>query len=214
MVGVESRICRWRMLLHGSRARPGRRHVERGGDGAIHELGHPHEGSGLSGYSPDEPGAFLNSSRRSSSRKFIPHYPLSFSSPVPFLTTIRQPLLITNYSSLITKPHYVCMCICFCFCMCICVCMCACVRVRVRVRVCVCVCVCMCACACARVRVQEVIDDVSLNALEAVRQNHGHCLEGALLGAYILGLHGSVACPPHAWHFKPLKALNCFDQRA
>ena len=137
MVGVESRICRWWMLLHGSRARPGRRHVERGGDGAIHELGHPHEGSGLSGYSPDEPGAFLNSSRRSSSRKFIPHYPhyphysfltilsiltihsslsslsslfiphypLSFSSPVPFLTTIRQPLLITSYSSLITKPH-------------------------------------------------------------------------------------------------------------
>lgn len=32
--------------------------------------------------------------------------------------------------------------------------------------------------------------DVSLSALECVRQNHGHCLEGAILGAYILGLHG------------------------
>ena len=23
-----------------------------------------------------------------------------------------------------------------------------------------------------------------------VRQNHGHCLEGALVGAYVLGMHG------------------------
>ena len=37
---------------------------------------------------------------------------------------------------------------------------------------------------------QEVDADVSLSALECVRQNHGHCLEGAILGAYILGLHG------------------------
>jgi len=70
----------------------------------------------------------------------------------------------------------------------------------------------MCECVCVRVlvrvRVQEVIDDVSLNALEAVRQNHGHCLEGALLGAYILGLHGSVACPPRTWPFKRLKAFE------
>jgi hypothetical protein len=37
---------------------------------------------------------------------------------------------------------------------------------------------------------QEVDADVSLSALECVRQNHAHCLEGALLGAYILGMHG------------------------
>ncbi|EKX38224.1 hypothetical protein GUITHDRAFT_115567 [Guillardia theta CCMP2712] len=39
----------------------------------------------------------------------------------------------------------------------------------------------------------EVDKDVSLSALECVRQNHAHCLEGALLGAYILSLHGFPA---------------------
>ena len=29
---------------------------------------------------------------------------------------------------------------------------------------------------------QEVEKDVSLSALESVRQNHAHCLEGGLLG--------------------------------
>lgn len=29
-----------------------------------------------------------------------------------------------------------------------------------------------------------------LRTVHAVRQNHAHCLEGAMLGAYILGRHG------------------------
>ncbi len=29
-------------------------------------------------------------------------------------------------------------------------------------------------------------------AAAQVRQNHGHCLEGALVGAYVLGLHGQA----------------------
>lgn len=49
---------------------------------------------------------------------------------------------------------------------------------------------------------------VSLSALEAVRQNHAHCLEGAILGAYILGLHGYgslVLTPPdRAYRHLPL----------
>ena len=59
----------------------------------------------------------------------------------------------------------------------------------------------------------EVDKDVSLSALECVRvyfmvakfgmggqvrQNHAHCLEGALLGAYILSLHGLV-CISRCW---------------
>jgi hypothetical protein len=40
----------------------------------------------------------------------------------------------------------------------------------------------------------EVADDTCLSVLESVRQNHGHCIEGAMLGAYILSLHGH---PPY-----------------
>lgn len=36
----------------------------------------------------------------------------------------------------------------------------------------------------------EAEDDTCLSALEAVRQNHAHCIEAAMLGAYILSLHG------------------------
>ena len=36
----------------------------------------------------------------------------------------------------------------------------------------------------------EIVDDTCLSPLEALRQNHGHCIEGAMLGAYILSLHG------------------------
>eukprot|EP00035_Acanthoeca_spectabilis_P027955 m.468580 g.468580 ORF g.468580 m.468580 type:complete len:758 (-) comp27577_c0_seq1:70-2343(-) len=32
--------------------------------------------------------------------------------------------------------------------------------------------------------------DTCLSALEAVRQNHAHCIEAAMLGAYVLSLHG------------------------
>ncbi len=40
----------------------------------------------------------------------------------------------------------------------------------------------------------ETEDDTCLSALEATRQNCGHCVEGAMLGAYILSLHGH---PPY-----------------
>lgn len=40
----------------------------------------------------------------------------------------------------------------------------------------------------------EVQDDTCLSALESVRQNQAHCIEGAMLGAYILSLHGH---PPY-----------------
>jgi len=36
----------------------------------------------------------------------------------------------------------------------------------------------------------EVAEETYLSALETLRQNHGHCVEGAMLGAYILSLHG------------------------
>lgn len=36
----------------------------------------------------------------------------------------------------------------------------------------------------------ETEDDTCLSALEAVRQNCAHCIEGAMLGAFILSLHG------------------------
>ena len=36
----------------------------------------------------------------------------------------------------------------------------------------------------------EAEDDTCLSAIEAVRQNHAHCIEAAMLGAYILSLHG------------------------
>eukprot|EP00750_Incisomonas_marina_P013617 INCI17511.2.p1 GENE.INCI17511.2~~INCI17511.2.p1 ORF type:complete len:815 (-),score=115.56 INCI17511.2:472-2916(-) len=37
---------------------------------------------------------------------------------------------------------------------------------------------------------QEIIDDVCLSPIDVVRQNHAHCIEGAMLGAFILSLHG------------------------
>ena len=40
----------------------------------------------------------------------------------------------------------------------------------------------------------ETEDDTCLSALEATRQNCGHCIEGAMVGAYILSLHGH---PPY-----------------
>jgi hypothetical protein len=40
----------------------------------------------------------------------------------------------------------------------------------------------------------EVQDETFLSAVETLRQNHGHCVEGAMLGAYILSLHGH---PPY-----------------
>jgi hypothetical protein len=40
----------------------------------------------------------------------------------------------------------------------------------------------------------EVQDETNFSALETLRQNHGHCVEGAMLGAYILSLHGH---PPY-----------------
>merc|ERR1712224_459446 len=40
----------------------------------------------------------------------------------------------------------------------------------------------------------EVQDETLFSALETLRQNHGHCIEGAMLGAYILSLHGH---PPY-----------------
>ena len=40
----------------------------------------------------------------------------------------------------------------------------------------------------------ETEDDTCLSALEATRQNCGHCIEGAMLGAFILSLHGH---PPY-----------------
>jgi len=36
----------------------------------------------------------------------------------------------------------------------------------------------------------EVVDDTCLSPLESLRQNHQHCIEGAMLAAYILSLHG------------------------
>jgi len=36
----------------------------------------------------------------------------------------------------------------------------------------------------------EVADETNYSALETLRQNHGHCIEGAQLGAYILSLNG------------------------
>jgi len=36
----------------------------------------------------------------------------------------------------------------------------------------------------------EVQDETLFSALETLRQNHGHCIEGAMLGAYILSLNG------------------------
>ena len=36
----------------------------------------------------------------------------------------------------------------------------------------------------------EPEDDTCLSALECVRQNHAHCIEATMLGAYILSLHG------------------------
>jgi hypothetical protein len=40
----------------------------------------------------------------------------------------------------------------------------------------------------------EVTDETFLSAVEALRQNQGHCVESAMLGAYILSLHGR---PPY-----------------
>ena len=40
----------------------------------------------------------------------------------------------------------------------------------------------------------ETEDDTCLSALEATRQNCGQCIEGAMLGAFILSLHGH---PPY-----------------
>jgi hypothetical protein len=40
----------------------------------------------------------------------------------------------------------------------------------------------------------ETEDDTCLSALESVRQNCAHCIEGAMLGAYILSMHGH---PPY-----------------
>jgi hypothetical protein len=40
----------------------------------------------------------------------------------------------------------------------------------------------------------ETEDDTCLSALEATRQNCGHCIEGAMIGAFILSLHGH---PPY-----------------
>lgn len=37
---------------------------------------------------------------------------------------------------------------------------------------------------------QEIVDDVCLSPIDVVRQNHAHCIEGAMLGAFILSLHG------------------------
>eukprot|EP01052_Picozoa_sp_SAG31_P017722 SAG31_NODE_1225_length_9271_cov_10.376472_2_plen_396_part_00 len=39
----------------------------------------------------------------------------------------------------------------------------------------------------------ETQDDTCFSALEAVRQNCAHCIEGAMLGAFILSLHGHPA---------------------
>lgn len=36
----------------------------------------------------------------------------------------------------------------------------------------------------------EIQDDTCLSALESVRQNQAHCIEGAMLGSYILSLQG------------------------
>eukprot|EP00658_Telonema_sp_P-2_P034923 TRINITY_DN25460_c0_g1_i1.p1 TRINITY_DN25460_c0_g1~~TRINITY_DN25460_c0_g1_i1.p1 ORF type:complete len:255 (+),score=37.53 TRINITY_DN25460_c0_g1_i1:195-959(+) len=39
----------------------------------------------------------------------------------------------------------------------------------------------------------ELVDDTCLSPLEVVRQNHCHCIEGAMLAAFILSLHGYPA---------------------
>eukprot|EP00038_Savillea_parva_P000887 m.99622 g.99622 ORF g.99622 m.99622 type:complete len:592 (+) comp10313_c0_seq4:341-2116(+) len=51
----------------------------------------------------------------------------------------------------------------------------------------------------------EIQDDTCLSALESVRQNHAHCIEGAMLGAYILSLHG------HAPYLMDLRACAADD---
>eukprot|EP00041_Stephanoeca_diplocostata_P011044 m.179374 g.179374 ORF g.179374 m.179374 type:complete len:833 (+) comp18391_c0_seq1:392-2890(+) len=51
----------------------------------------------------------------------------------------------------------------------------------------------------------EAEDDTCLSALEAVRQNHAHCIEAAMLGAYILSLHG------HAPFLLDLRASSSDD---
>ena len=64
----------------------------------------------------------------------------------------------------------------------------------------------------------QVDQDVSLSALECVRQNHGHCLEGAILGAYILGMHGygtllmDLRCL--CVSFASIAGLFCFRSRS
>ena len=37
---------------------------------------------------------------------------------------------------------------------------------------------------------QEIVDDVCLSPLDVLRQNHAHCIEGALLAAFLLSLQG------------------------
>lgn len=37
---------------------------------------------------------------------------------------------------------------------------------------------------------QEIIDDVCLSPIDTLRQNHAHCIEGAMLAAYLLSLQG------------------------
>ena len=37
----------------------------------------------------------------------------------------------------------------------------------------------------------QVMDDTCLSPLECIRQNHCHCIEGAMLGAFVLSLHGA-----------------------
>eukprot|EP00041_Stephanoeca_diplocostata_P029071 m.848481 g.848481 ORF g.848481 m.848481 type:complete len:563 (-) comp23488_c0_seq3:95-1783(-) len=51
----------------------------------------------------------------------------------------------------------------------------------------------------------EIQDDTCLSALESVRQNQAHCIEGAMLGAYILSLHGF--CP----YLMDLRACSADD---
>ena len=50
----------------------------------------------------------------------------------------------------------------------------------------------------------ETEDDTCLSALESTRQNCGHCIEGAMVGAYILSLHGHppYLCDMRAWSVK------------
>lgn len=49
----------------------------------------------------------------------------------------------------------------------------------------------------------EIADDTCLSVLESVRQNQAHCIEGAMLGAYILSLHGH---PPYIMDMRSCSA--------